>query len=181
MTHNHKKWLFGSLTLLMGLGTVGYFLYRKKMQVSSSPLFGNGITAISGGVATNTGNSGQAVHEPNWDNPFNMNYEKDVKQWVLPQTVASLNDTLAQELAQTLLEAKGSYFWEDDDETAVKDVFQKRLRDKVQVSALARVFWLRYQKDLWVFLKDFLSSTELEAYVTKPVRLLSNYTKNNAS
>lgn len=177
MTNKHTKWLLVTLTV----GLTGYFLYKKskKMRAYSTSVFGENYNA--GALTTSTGNLGQAIPEPNWDNPFDMNYERDVKQWVFPQTLQSLETTQAQEMAQILWEAKGNHFWEDDDEIAVSNIFQKRLRDKLQVSVLSSIFWQQYQQDMWVFLKGFLSADEMEAYVNQPVRSLSNYTKNNAS
>lgn len=173
-------WIISGATLALGMGAAAYFLLIKKKPKSDK--YGNLLLkndksgGITGGVLTATGNKGQAVAEPNWNNPFDMNYQVDVKQWVSPKQALTLEPTQALEMAQTLWKAKGTNFWDDDDETAVQTIFQKRLRDKVQVATLSGVFWNQYKTDLWEYLNGFLSPSEMEAYVSKPVRLLSNYT-----
>ena len=172
-------WLIGGVAVALGGGAAVYFLVIKRK--SKSDKYGNRILkkkssgGISGGVETATGNKGTTISEPNWNNPFDMNYENDVKKWVSPKGVLVLNEAEAVAMAQALHKAKGSGWWSNDDEDAVKKIFQKRLRDKVQVANLSRAFWFKYKKDMWEYLNSFLSNSEMESYVQKPVRNLPKY------
>ncbi|MDN5201243.1 hypothetical protein QQ008_07715 [Fulvivirgaceae bacterium BMA10] len=177
-------WLISGSAVALGATATVYFLIIKKKSRAGLPKsdkYGNRILkkkntgGISGGVETATGNKGTTISEPNWNNPFDMNYENDVKKWVSPKGVLVLNNTEAGKMAQILYKAKGSGWWSNDDEEAVKKIFLKRLRDKVQVANLSRAFWFRYKKDMWEYLNSFLSNSEMEGYVHKPVRNLPKY------
>ena len=130
---------------------------------------------MEGGVETTKEGQGTTVTEPNWDNPFDMNYEKDVKTWVKPKKIFVLKQSYAEQYAKELKDAYGGGWYSDDDEDAVKAVFSKKLKDKVHVANVSRAFWNKYQKDMWEYLANFLSSSEMEENVHKPVRTLPNY------
>ncbi len=79
-----------------------------------------------------------------------------------------------------MYKAKGASWYEDDDEDAVGEVFQKLIKDGIQVANMAQKFYWLYKKDLWEYLNSFLSESEMEEYVTNPVRSLPPYRlKNN--
>lgn len=115
--------------------------------------------------------SAQIVKEPNWRSPFDMRYEIDVAQWLTPKRAKTISKEKALRLAEQIKSSKG--IW-NDDEKAVQQAF-KSLADKVEVAGLSRVFYERYKLDLWEFLRSFLSQREMERYVHKHVRGLSDY------
>ncbi len=177
-------WLIiGGVTLAGGGAAAYFFWYRKR---DKSDKYGNALLSgkgrdrnisggMSGGVRTTTSGKGRAVSEPNWDSPFDMNYATDVKNYLSPKKVRELPDIQAQQFAKEIFKAKGQGMFSNDNEAAVKAVFAKKLQDKVQVANLSRAFWNLYKKDMWGYLKGFLSSSELESHVSKPVRKLPNY------
>lgn len=127
---------------------------------------------MSGGIVTSKGDQSAAVTEPNWDNPFDINYYKDVKQWVAPKTLILLKSTYAKQYARQLYGAKGIIKHDTD---TVYNVFSKQVKDKVQVSNVSEAFWNIYRKDLLEYLHSFLSESEMEKYVQSSVRNLINY------
>ncbi len=153
----------------LGLGIVVYLLVHQKKNKLPSLKMGNHFPDVSHHAR------GKTMSEPNWKNPFDMNYEQEVKQWVAPQRLIGLTPQIAKQIAQELHQAKGESWWDDDNEETVKHIFQKRLRNKVQVAQLSGVFWNRYQKDLWQYLHGFLSQQEMTQYVHQPVGMLPNY------
>ncbi|MEO9870351.1 MAG: hypothetical protein ABJQ69_03550 [Ekhidna sp.] len=177
-------WLIiGGVTLAGGGAAAYFFWYRKRNQ---SDKYGNQILGgksqgrntsggLSGGIRITSATKGRAVSEPNWDNSFDMNFATEVKNYLAPKRVYELPDAKAKQFAQQIYKAKGKGIFSNDNEEAVKAVFEKRLQDKVQVANLSRAFWHLYKKDMWVYLKGFLSSSELSNYVKKPVRKLPNY------
>lgn len=177
-------WIIGGIGVT-GLGVGGYFLWKKKKHPGADKygnlkLKGKGKDAnisggMEGGVETTKEGQGTTVTEPNWDNPFDMNYEKDVKTWVKPKKIFVLKQSYAEQYAKELKDAYGGGWYSDDDEDAVKAVFSKKLKDKVHVANVSRAFWNKYQKDMWEYLANFLSSSEMEENVHKPVRTLPNY------
>ncbi|MDW3191910.1 MAG: hypothetical protein R8G66_06085 [Cytophagales bacterium] len=178
---NTLWWVIGGASAALGTGALIYFLFFTEKNHSyraKGPT--NRIKTKkenkSGSTGTGTGTAiGSTLSEPNWNNPFDMNYEQDVVRWVKPKRIQLLHPSEASQLAQTLYEAKGSSWWANDDEQAVKTIFQKRLKDKVQVATLSRAFWVKYKKDLWEYLNGFLSKSELNNYVHQPVKRLPNY------
>lgn len=176
----NTTWIIGGTAVAVGGGVALYLLIRNRRrsdQYGNVKLKKKKAGGISGGVVTATGNRGTTLSEPNWNNAFDMNYEDHVKKWVAPKRIVLPNEGQAREWATTLHQAKsgGKSWWDRHDEEAVQQVFGKRLRDKVQVARLSRVFWSAYQTDLWEYLNGFLSSSEMERYVQKPVRNLPNY------
>ena len=123
--------------------------------------------------------SGSTVSEPDWGSPFDMNYADEVIRWMAPRKVIQLSPARASQIAEKLYKAKGASWYEDDDEEAVWEVFQKLLRDGVQVANTSRKFYWLYQKDLWEYLSSFLSESEMERYVAAPIRNLPPYRLNN--
>ncbi|MGB3467074.1 MAG: hypothetical protein WBA74_17465 [Cyclobacteriaceae bacterium] len=115
------------------------------------------------------------VNEPNWQDPFDMNYSRHVNEWVNPKAI-ELNTYTADAYAKRIFKAKGKYWYHDDNEKVIEVIFGKELKDKVQVSNVSRAFYARYRTDLFNYLKGFLSSSELKKLVTAPVARLKNYT-----
>ena len=123
---------------------------------------------------------GSTTAEPDWGSPFDMNYAEDVVRWLAPKKVVRLHPARAAQLAEKLYQAKGESWFDDDDEAAVEEVFEKFLLDGVQVADVARKFNWLYQKDLWEHLRGFLNGSELEEYVSLPVRSLPPYRLSNS-
>ena len=115
-----------------------------------------------------------AIIEPNWLNPWRIEYAEEVKKWVAPKTIRGLTQSTATGLAKKLFEAKGGGWFLNDDESAVEEVFAS-LQDKVQVSVLSRTFFELYNRDLYDHLRSFLSSYELSHLVTTPIAALADY------
>lgn len=177
---NAAWWIIGGVALA-GVGTGVYFIVKNRRHPDADK-YGNLLLkgkdkggGIEGGVQTTKEGQADTLTEPNWSNPFDMTYEKDVKEWVSPKKVYGLSKEGGETLAKQLKDAWGGAWYNDDDEDAVKDVFTNRLRDKVQVAALSRAFWNKYKEDMWEYLANFLSSSEMEENVHKPVRSLPNY------
>ena len=156
----------------LGVTSIAVFstLSRKRKQKQSNTL--STSSGIGTGIQVNTGNQGTTKQEPNWNSPFDMNYLKDVQQWVAPKRIQVLNENVARQYAKIIKNAKGTF---NDDEDAVKDVFGKKLRDKTQVASLSKAFYALYKKDMWQYLNSFLSQSEMKTYVTQYVRRLPNY------
>lgn len=163
----------GSKILWLAIGTVaigGVFIYshqkakKKKLSVSKPKP-----------QSIHQSPNGSTVQEPDWGSPFDMNYAKEVIRWLVPRKVLQLAPSSASQLAQKLYKAKGGSWYEDDDEEAVGEVFQKLIKDGIQVANTAQKFYWLYKKDLWEYLNSFLSESEMEEYVTNPVRSLSPY------
>ncbi len=163
----------------VALGGLGVYLLRSNKKARTQG-YGNRARkdkpagSPGGGVPTSRDTLGGAITEPDWNNPFDMHYEEEVKQWVSPKGIVVLNQEEARAMAKALYEARGAW-WQDDDEATVNAIFGKRLRDKVQVANLSRAFWQQYKTDLWEYLHGFLSDGELERYVQGPVRNLPDY------
>ncbi|QKX07590.1 hypothetical protein HN014_10745 [Aquimarina sp. TRL1] len=115
--------------------------------------------------------SQRVIEEPNWKNPYDMNYLKDVKKWLGKRKIRKLPHNKAREYARILKRAKGR--WRDDTQ-AVTSVFTQ-IKDKTQVASISKAFWVDYKKDMWQYLRSFLSAKEMEKYVHRPVRKLDNY------
>ena len=170
-------WTLGGLGVA-GLGIGVYFLwYKKKRPKPWTPHLTNPKnenTGIGGGISIPK-SGGKPITEPNWNDPFDMNYSEDVKKWQAPRKVNELDPLAAKQYAKELKEAYGGAWYLNDDEKAVESVFAKKLQDKVEVSNVSKAFWNLYQKDLWEYLAHFLSKRELEKYLQKPVRELPGY------
>jgi nucleoside phosphorylase len=176
------KWILISGIGLLGAGAAIYFFYVRG-KTRESDKYGNlklkatgqdkAISAgVAGGVQTSKGEQSTAVVEPNFNNPFDLNYANDVKKWVAPKTLIVLKDQFAKQYAKELYDAKG---WFKDNVEAVQNVFEKKAKDKVHVSNVSAAFWKDQKKDLFDYLSSFLSEEEMEKYVHKPVRNLPNY------
>lgn len=178
---NTLWWVIGGASTALGTGALIYFLFFKEKNQfypTKGPKTGIKTKMKDKSGSTWTGTitgTGSTLSEPNWNNPFDMNYEQDVVRWVKPKRIRLFHPSEAFQLAQALYQAKGSSWWGNDDEQAVKTIFQKRLRDKVQVATLSRAFWVKYKKDMWEYLNGFLSKSEMESYVHQPVKRLPNY------
>lgn len=162
-----QKWiLIGSLVLVFT--TTAYLWWRKPKRNKTAK---SSVPKLTPGQTSDT----KIVTEPNWELPFDMNYAKDVAQWLAPKEVKTLNWDKALHLVTKLKTAKGRWYT-NDNEAAVYDVFAKQLQDKVEVANLAKVFWQRYKLDMWEYLNSFLSKREMESNVHEPVRKLAPYT-----
>ncbi|QKX04132.1 hypothetical protein HN014_04160 [Aquimarina sp. TRL1] len=158
---------------IAGLVVGIYFFVKKrksKKEVSFSTLgnlesTGKPVVVTGGGRAT-------PVVEPNWNAPFNMNYINDVKKWLRGKRIKELPLSAARKYALELKNAKGLF---DDDEKAVERVFRS-LQDKTQVASLSKAFYFNnHKKDMYQYLKGFLSDREMKKLVKDPVRRLPNY------
>jgi len=121
--------------------------------------------------------AGVTVSEPDWGSPFDMNYVQDVEEWVSPDRIKKLSPQRAAELAEKIYLAKGQNWYDDDDEEAVKAVFAKMVQDGVEVALISRKFHWLYQKDMWEFLNSLLDESEIEQYVSVPIRSLPPFQK----
>lgn len=180
-------WFIIGGVALMAAGTGIYlFVLRNKNKNAQMDQYGNlklkatgkdkeTTGGMGGGILTSKGVHSTAVTEPNWDNPFDINYYKDVKKWVAPKALILLRSAAAKQYAKQLYDAKSIV---QDDVDAVYNVFSKKVSDKVQVSNVSEAFWNVYRKDLMEYLTSFLSDSEMEKYVQSPVRNLVNYRVN---
>lgn len=162
-----------AVTGIAALGVGGYVMWKKRRSASGrshSKSFG-----ITGGVKTNNAGKATTLSTPNWNNPYDMNYKKEVITWVTPKKIQLLSKVAAQNYAKQLYAAYGGSWYKNDDEQAVKAVFSKKLHDKVAVASISEAFWTLYKKDMWEYLNNFLSRSEMETHVHKPVRTLPNY------
>lgn len=162
-----QKWILISSIGLV-LTTTAYMWWRK-------PKKGKTIKPFTPKSTPSQPSDTKIVTEPNWESPFDMNYARDVAQWLAPKAVKTLSQDKAFHLATKLKTAKGRWYT-NDDEAAVYEVFAKQLKDKVEVANLAKVFWQRYKLDMWEYLNSFLSKREMESNVHEPVRKLAPYT-----
>ncbi len=159
------RWVIG----IAGLAIGGYFLFKHSKKEADISLGSMSSTAKP--VKINQGGRATALVEPNWNASFDMNYVNDVKKWLQGKPIVRLSQLQATKFAKQIKEAKRSF---NDDEEAVAQVF-KRLQDKTQVADLSRVFYVQYKKDLYQYLRSFLSSSEMTDLVKKPVRNLPKY------
>lgn len=159
-----------SIATLSGLGALVWHLFTRRKNKPSTEK-----SSQQGGTEGSPINSGKNLTEPNWDNPLYIGYMSDVMQWVAPKKVLKLKDDYADQLAQEIYKAKGRYILSNDDEAAVKNVFSKKVKDKVQASNIAQAFFTRYKKDLKQYLQSFLSTSELQTNVYQPIAQLKNY------
>ncbi len=162
------RWAMAGLGVA-GLGIGAYILFKRPKKTSKNGFDFSMPQKRGKKVFNNT--PGVAVEEPNWKNPYDMNYIRDVKKWLRGKQIKILSVDIAASYVKSLKNAKGRF---NDDEAAVQRVF-KRLRDKTQVASLSKAFWKNYKTDMWQYLNSFLSKKEMETYVHKPVRKLPNY------
>lgn len=171
----------GGIFLVAAGAAVYFFVFRKKATAGDK--YGN-VTikatgkdkgtsgGVAGGVKTTTASQNAPMIEPSWENPFDVGYADDVKKWVSPKPLIVLKDQFAKQYAKELYDAKGIL---NDDEAAVLAVFKTKVKDKVHVSNVSKAFSTAYKKDLYDYLKSFLTDAELEQNVLAPVRNLPNY------
>ncbi len=169
-------YITGSL-ILGGIVALGIHLFKGKKKKSDK--FGNQWveedTGLQGGIESNRDNLGAGLIEPNWDNPFDSRFTGEVISWVSPKKVIKLKDDYADKIAQEIRKAKGRFWISNDDEQAIRNIFSKKLKDKVQVANVAQAFFKRYNQDLLSFLKSFLNSSEMKEHVYRPLTNLKNY------
>jgi len=175
-------WIIGGISVV-GLGIGAYFLFREEPDPDADR-FGNRAIkdkektgGLEGGVESNQTGAGVAVVEPDWDNPYNKSYWKDVKEWLAPKSIKLIPYKEAQKLAVKLKKAYGGAWYYDDNEEMVNNLFKNEVADKVAVSEVAYAFHHTYKKDMYDFLATFLDGSELEKYVKQHVRSLPNYRK----
>ena len=121
-----------------------------------------------------TGNA-TTVNEPDWGSPFDMNFSQEVKRWLSPKRVIEPDAQNSARYAAKLFAAKGGSWYEDDDESTVNEVFSRLVKDGIEVAEVSRKFYWLYKQDLWEYLNSFLSESEMEQYVSTPVRSLAPY------
>ncbi|WP_062062693.1 hypothetical protein [Aquimarina longa] len=156
------------------LGIVaGYLLYKKSKKKEMGNMHPPAVTTSSGKpikVSRMGSRTAKVLEEPNWKDPFDMKYTKDVKDW-LRKPIKELSPKIAKQYARNLKNAKRRF---NDDEAAVGRVF-KRLKDKTQIATLSKAFFDLYKVDMWKHLDSFLSTKEMERYVSRFKRKLPNY------
>ena len=163
-------WVVGGAGTI-GLGIGLYVLFFGKNNKKDHVFMGVG-TLDKPVIVTQGGGTATAVAEPNWKNPFDMKYNNDVKAWLGGKKIKELPESVAKQFAAKLFNAKGTF---NDDEQAIAQVF-KSLQDKTQVASLSRAFYYQYgRKDMWQYLRSFLSDSELKELVYDQVRSLLNY------
>ena len=77
----------------------------------------------------------------------------------------SITPSEAKSQATSLYSAKGGYLKNDDEEAV--ETFFRNVKSKCDLSRVADYFYGMYKTDLLVFLKSFLSASEMEKYVFK--------------
>ncbi len=162
--------------VLVVTGTVVLWKFYKNRKDPSGDLLSEGESDSAGDSEANRPTA-TTITEPNWSNPFDLNFMAQVKKWVAPVGISKLKDDYADGLAQQIYKAKGKWIISNDDEQAVENVFARSLKDKVHVSNLANAFYKRYQRPLKPFLESFLSEREMKKYVLQPIMKLDKYSK----
>lgn len=167
-------WIVGGGSLaVIGIGALVFFSKKKDKNKQSGFNMQSSQSAIGNGVKVNTSGSASIKSEPNWNKPFNMNYLKDVQNWVSPKSIHVLDALAAKKYAKIIKQAKGTF---NDDEDAIENIFGKKIQSKTDVASLSKAFYSEYQgKDMWQHLNSFLSNSEMKAYVWKYVNRLPNY------
>ena len=173
-----SSWIIIGGVALVTVGTGLYFFVLRKKD-GASDKYGNltlkatdkqATGGLGGGVQTSKENVSKV--EPNWENPFDVSYSEDVRKWLPTKSIILLKSQPAKDAAKQIYDAKGIL---NDDEESVRDVFKNKVRDKVQVSNVSQAFYTQYKKDLYDYLRSFLSESEMEQYVWSVVRNLPNY------
>ena len=118
---------------------------------------------------------GTTATEPDWSSPFDMNYTAEVAGWLAPRRIIPADGAKAALLAEQIRNARSDSWLGSDDTEAVDTVFSREVKDAVEIAEISRKFHWLYRTDLWEFLNSFLSESELETYVSRPVRLLPPY------
>lgn len=162
-------WMIGGAGFA-GLSIGTYYLYHKFQKKRKED---NPTISLGKGTQITPNKVGKTRQVPNWNNPFDMNYLNDVRQWLAPKSIAIMDKNTAFRYAETLKNAKGTF---NDDEAIVKEIFSKKLKDKTNVAILSQAFWQHYKKDMWGYLSSFLSKKEMQTHVNLPVKRLPNYT-----
>ncbi len=161
-------WMIGGAgTAFLSIGTFLYFNKKVTQTQKSSAGFSSKPIVLGTTQGANT------LQVPNWSACFDMNYTKEVQQWLSPKSILILDIQTAKEYAKIIKNAKGTF---NDNEGAVRVIFSKRIRDKTQVSEMSKAFWRLYKIDMWQYLKSFLSQRELAENVTQFIRQIPNYT-----
>jgi len=171
------KTIVWGIVSLAGLGTTAYFLNEHfKNKDNGAKRYGNIPKNESGGIpdGVQSGVETEAVAEPDWENPYHKDYKADVKKWLgLGKTIKVLTQSSAKKYAKELYNAYGIF---NDNEEKVQSVFNSKLKDKIQVSQVAKAFNDDYKgRDLFDYLSSFLDEEEMEKYVKAPVRALPKY------
>lgn len=170
MKKNKTTWYIMGGIGIAGISIGGYLLWKlKKQKKQLTPTIaisrGNAVQLSQGGKAT-------TLVTPDWNSPFDMNYTQDVKKWLGNKHLKELDPVTAIKLANKLYNARGRF---NDDEEIVAEVFKKQLQDKTQVASISKAFYSYKGKDLYQFLRSFLSTSEFKEFVGDPVRHLPNY------
>lgn len=152
--------LAGLTALTGGIGFFSYYQYSKRNLAADFKLLMNKISDKSGnrgGDFTDLSNKGNAL-DPDL-------YKRN------PARV-TVSPTVAAKLAMNMYEAKGSiYNAYNDNEAAIGTAF-KQMKNKEDASRVADAFKGKYRQDLYYFLSDFLSDSEMEEYVNKYINQL---------
>lgn len=103
------------------------------------------------------------------DRPFDQEYADDVKRNIYPKKPNELPLETAKEWAKQIFDADG-YFYDDAD--LVKDIFQRKVKNKVHVSNLSKVFYDEHgERDLWKYVAGIIGRSnmkpEIEDYIKR--------------
>lgn len=159
-------WYLAGGMVLIGGGIVAWYVTSHKEVLPHPAASGNGTNSKPGSTT---------ITEPNWNDPFNIKLESQAKKFLAPRKIMTLSPQVATMLAEKIYNARGQWFFSDDDEDAIGDVFSRILKDKIQVSIVAAAFRRRYAQDLEPFLSGFLSKSEMQQYVHNPIQQLPGY------
>ena len=108
-------------------------------------------------------NSNGTLEQADWDFPFEQRLIADAKKEFYPIRFRQLDKTYGKKLAKIIYDAKGVFYNNSSD---VKNVFEKKIKDKVQVSNLSKIFFDEYNgKDLWEYAADIIGGETLNNLV----------------
>jgi len=154
------------------LGSTGIYLLSKKEKKNASSPSKSKKGTKGQKQPIESKNSRDILHEPNWSQPFNQEFAFDVKNYLSPKPIKSLSTSQGLRLAKEIKEADGFF----PNAEIVKNIFQKKLRDKVAVSNLSKVFYDEYnRKDLWQFVGKIIGQSNMESEINSYVKRLPNY------
>ena len=153
--------IVGSGVGLLLVGSTYFSLRKRKRDKIASALFKTIQTKMN--PATNGLRS---------ENAFDIHYLSKVLQNVNKEVLV-LKTSTASKYADQINKAWGAWYQGGDDENKVYGVFRK-LKDKVQVSQVAKSYQDNHSKNLIDTLKDRFDTTEIKE-VLKIVQQLPNY------
>ena len=113
------------------------------------------------------------IYIPNWNKPFNIEFADEVKTYLLPKRVSTLEPAKAYRLARQILSLKTVS--RQIAEQSIKQIFSS-LKSKVELSNLSAVFYkVSLGQDFYRFLESLLSNSSMQTFVKSRVDQLVNY------